>query len=94
MSSVTWKENRLFQHVGKHDEELGYVDFDQKFDNLCFMVEGHVWCAGVARRIHTGRRISFDGCRQTEGRVIVVRVHFSLHMDEERCQTGNHTSFG
>ena len=29
MSSVTWKENRLFQHVGKHDEELGYVDFDQ-----------------------------------------------------------------
>lgn len=29
MSSVTWKENRLLQHVGKHDEELGYVAFDQ-----------------------------------------------------------------
>ncbi len=31
MSAITWKEeNRLFQHVGTHEEELGYVAFDQK----------------------------------------------------------------
>lgn len=30
MSSITWKEeNRLFQHVGTHEEELGYVALDQ-----------------------------------------------------------------
>lgn len=30
MSAVTWKEvNRLFQRVGTHEEELGYVALDQ-----------------------------------------------------------------
>ena len=29
MSAITWQENRLIQHVGTHDEELGYVDFDE-----------------------------------------------------------------
>ena len=29
MSSIKWKNDRLFQHVGNHDEELGYVDLDE-----------------------------------------------------------------
>ena len=29
MSSITWKENYLFQHVKDHKEELGYVKLDQ-----------------------------------------------------------------
>lgn len=30
MSTITWKEkNRLFQRVGTHEEELGYVALDQ-----------------------------------------------------------------
>ena len=33
MSSITWKENRLFQHVGNHHEELGYVKYDENSKN-------------------------------------------------------------
>ena len=36
MSSITWKGNRLFQHVGEHDEELGYVQRDENLGK-CFL---------------------------------------------------------
>ena len=36
MSSITWKGNYLFQHMGKHDEELGYVKCDEK-SGKCFL---------------------------------------------------------
>ena len=29
MSSMTWQEHRLFQYVGNHHEELGYVEYDK-----------------------------------------------------------------
>ena len=36
MSSITWKGNRLYQHVGKYDEELGYVQCDENLGK-CFL---------------------------------------------------------
>ncbi len=36
MSSITWKGNYLFQHLGKHDEELGYVKCDENSEK-CFL---------------------------------------------------------
>ena len=36
MSSITWKGNRLIQHVGKYDEELGYVKCDENSEK-CFL---------------------------------------------------------
>lgn len=36
MSSITWKGNYLFQHMGKHDEELGYVKCDEN-SRKCFL---------------------------------------------------------
>ncbi len=36
MSSITWKGNRLIQHVGGHDEELGYVKCDEDSEK-CFL---------------------------------------------------------
>lgn len=29
MSAITWQGDHLFQRVGTHEEELGYIDFDQ-----------------------------------------------------------------
>ncbi len=36
MSSITWKGNRLYQHMGKYDEELGYVQCDENLGK-CFL---------------------------------------------------------
>ena len=94
MSAITWQENRLIQHVGTHDEELGYVDFDENSGTYVLWLKDTCGVLGSERRIHTGDEFPSMTVCQTEGRVIAVRVHSSLHMDEERCQTGNHTSLG
>ena len=36
MSSITWEGNRLIQHVGKYDEELGCVECDENSEK-CFL---------------------------------------------------------